>query len=505
MSIKPELDNSSSDGMNSNESTLGAGPSSSRSSVVWVFGLGLILAGTLLRLFCSLNDLWLDEIVSIDLASQMSGWHGILTEFRYDNNHYLNTAWLYALGRDCEPIWYRLPAVVAGVAVIPVVYWVLKPYGRFSQISAATLFAFSHLQIQYSSEARGYALQILFAVAAFGFIDRYHRNNKTAMAIGFGICASLALLSHLLTINFLLACGFWSVSFHTKQEIPLAQQLRRIAVCLGLPLLTGLLLYVTNVKDLQFGGGPKHNTLMVATGAWSLIIGVITPGWFRVFSGVGALVLSVVACRYHWSREEQAEQSSQSWKFLVLFLFVIPFLRILIPGTLLYTRYFLLQIAFTLMLLSITAGYILETSSAVQKAKLKNWFIFAFGMIVVLNLFCCIRLANHGRGNYRASLLTMTSESGSQPTTIGLTNETLNEPIVDFFRADKSLEDRTIQISQLEDQPDWIIDHRIFNSTKWPEPIPDSIDNHGTNYELQFVSKASYLSGFQWNCYKRQP
>ena len=493
----------------SNKSKLSADAStanrSSATSRDWVFGLVLIFAGGLLRVICSWNDLWLDEIISIDLASQISGWQGILTEFLYDNNHYLNTAWVYPLGPDREPIWYRAPSVLAGVAVIPVVYWVLKPYGRFSQISAAILFSLSYVQIHYSSEARGYAFQLLFAVAAFGFMDRYHRNNKTSMAIGFGICASLALLSHLLTINFLLACGFWSISFQSRQKLPPAKQIWRIAACLGLPLLTGALLYLTNVKHLQFGGGPKYDTLLILTGSWSLLLGVVTPGWVRVFCGVAAILLTAFTLRIHWNREEQAEQSSQSWKFLLLFLLLIPLLRIMIPGTLLYTRYFLLQIAFALMLLCIVGGYFLETSSAVQKAKLKNSFYLAIGLVVLLNLYSCIRLATHGRGDYRESLQAMTSEAGAQPTTIGLTNEILDGPIIKFFRSTKSLENRQIQISPLEDQPDWIIVNKIINNAAWHEPIADSIDNFGTNYELQFVHETSYLSGFQWNCYKRQP
>jgi len=475
------------------------------SNKAWLILLALLATGGLLRLLCSFNDLWFDEIISVELASRMTGWHGIFSEFRYDNNHYLNTAWVYMLGPNCQPYLYRIPAVIAGIAIIPVIYWVLKPYGRYSQITAAILFACSHAQIHYSSEARGYAFQILFAFAAFGFIDRYHRSNKTAMAIGFGVCSSLALLSHLLTLHFLMAIGLWSLSFHTSQKIPFAKQVLRVAVCMGLPLLTALFLYFTHVKNLEVGGGPKYNTVLVATSAWSLVIGIVNPGWVRIFCGVAAILVTAMALRLHWRRESHIETSSQSWKFLFLFLFLVPFARILIPNSLLYTRYFLMQIAFALMLLSIVAGYILETASVRERPKWKNLFTIAFGLIVILNLYSSVRLLSHGRGSYRAALQTMTADSDINETSIASTDRTLDEPVIDYYRDDTSLKEHKIVVWQLEEQPDWIIVHRTMDSAAWQEPILDSIDNHGTNYQLQFVSKASYLSGFQWSCYKRQP
>jgi len=478
-------------------------PDAALSGKAWLIGLALLVAGGLLRFICSVNDLWFDEIISVDLASQMTGWHGILSEFRYDNNHYLNTAWVYALGPNREAFLYRIPAVIAGIAIIPVVYLVLKPYGRFSQTTAAILFAFSHVQVHYSSEARGYAFQLLFAVAAFGFMDRYHRSNKTSMAIGFGICSSLALFSHLLTLHFLTACGLWSVSFQTRQKAPLTKQVLRVAACLSLPLLTGLFLYATNVRDMQIGGGPKYNTLLVATSAWGLVLGVVNPGWVRIFCGVSAILVTATALRLHWQRETQTESSSQSWKFLILFLFLVPFARIMIPNSLLYTRYFILQIAFALMLLSIAAGYILESASAREKPKWKNLFAIAFGFIVILNLYSSARLASHGRGSYRAALQEMTAQSN--PTSIASTNQTLDEPVIDYCRADALLKDRQIMVWKLDQQPDWIIVHKTMDSAAWSKPILDSIDNDGTSYQLQFVSEASYLSGFQWSCYRKQP
>ena len=55
----------------------------------------LILVALALRWVCAWNDLWFDEIISVKLASQMSGWAGVFGEFKYDNNHYLNTIVIY--------------------------------------------------------------------------------------------------------------------------------------------------------------------------------------------------------------------------------------------------------------------------------------------------------------------------------------------------------------------------------------------------------------------------
>jgi len=55
----------------------------------------LLGLGFALRLPGMMHDLWLDEIWSITLIRKLSSPLGIFTEIRYDNNHWLNSLYLY--------------------------------------------------------------------------------------------------------------------------------------------------------------------------------------------------------------------------------------------------------------------------------------------------------------------------------------------------------------------------------------------------------------------------
>jgi hypothetical protein len=463
----------------------------------WAFVI--ISTAVVLRVAGAWNDLWFDEIMSIELANQISRWWGVFDEFKYDNNHYLMTFWLYALGTGHSALAYRGPSILAGAFAIPVTFWAVKPYGKTPQCVAAILMAFSYVHIHYSSEARGYALQILFAVAAFGFLDRYHRTPAATNAIGFGVCSSLALLSHLLTINFLLACGFWAVSFQGKQTISRCQQWQRIAACLWLPLTTGAFLYAVNVHSLRFGGGPRLNTLLVTSSAWSLVVGVATPGTLRIATGVIALAISAFAL-WKLAAVKLADQgASESWKFFLVLLFIIPVARLFIPNGLLFARYFLLQIVFALILLSIVAGQM----SIRPAGRRLVWVCVA--MFVLLNVSESLHLASVGRGSYRQALQSMRDQSQNGLTAVAFSNRILNEPVVNYFlRTNNSDLQKAFCIRDPDQSPEWYIVHETMDCSADLSAAEEKIELNGQSYRLRFISNASYLSGFRWTGYQRQ-
>ena len=466
----------------------------------------MVIAGAV-RVACAHNELWFDEIMSIQLANQVSGWWGILSEFRYDNNHYLNSFWLYALGINQHPFWFRAPSIVAGLLVVPVAYWTVKPYGRTAQVVAAILFAFSYAHVHYSTEARGYALQVLFVVAAFGFMDRYHRAGNWKSATGFGVCASMALLSHLLTTNFLLACGFWTVSFHSMSPLARKEQFKRIAVILWLPFLTGVLLYAINVQFLKFGGGPRFNTVWVTTSAWSLVAGLAKPGRLRAAVGVSVIIALAASLYVHMQREEKQFQinlasgiqhgGSQTWKFFLILLFLLPLTRLAVPSSLLFTRYFLLQITFAFLLLAILASY-LATSTVGRRLVWSMLIMFA-----VVNLFESSRLVTTGRGSYRLALNAMQQASDDQDYSIAFSNRILNEPLIHYFDRIGVPSQASVEVIEPEQLPDWFVLHETMDCVAEDLPPPADLFVGGQAYELKFVSRASYLSGFKWSCYQR--
>src|SRR5258708_6566500 len=111
----------------------------------------ITIAGAILRIWASVGDLWLDEIWSLDLAARATSPLGIFTEIHHNNNHRLNTIFLYSLGQQPNWVIYRIPAVVAGVFSVLVAGHIGLRRGRIEAIVAMILTAFSYLLIHYSS------------------------------------------------------------------------------------------------------------------------------------------------------------------------------------------------------------------------------------------------------------------------------------------------------------------------------------------------------------------
>lgn len=450
------------------------------------------------RIAAARNDLWFDEIISVRLAGLMSGWLGVFTEFRYDNNHYLNTLWVYALGLNQSPWWYRAPAVAAGLATIAAAYWTLRPYGPIAQKTGAVLFAFSYPLIHYSSEARGYSFQVLFCLLAFGCLDRFHRGARFRYAWGYGSMASLALLSQLLTVNFLMACGFWSISFQMKQEIPPRRKLQRLMACHLLPFLCSVALYFISIRFLEIGGGPKLNTLLVLTSAWSLLLYYATATWLRVSIGILALVLTFAGLWSYRKHEVERGDSSENWKFLFAFLVVIPLARVTIPGGLLFVRYFLVQLVFCLWLFSV-----LLADLAVRREKKTLVAVFLV-LFLGLNLGQSRRLLHYGRGNYRAALQMMVDETDGRLLTIATSNKVHDVPVLEYFLAECNLDSKQIRTFDVSGHPEWFILHRTMTCAADLSEPPREFTVDDVSYALRQRFRTSYLSGFEWNCYHRK-
>ena len=87
-----------------------------------------VTAGAVLRVWAACDDFWLDEIMSLGLAQGISHSWEILT-LHHDNNHILNTLYLFLIGQQQNWVWYRILSVVTGTA-FAVVSWkrLLQPY-----------------------------------------------------------------------------------------------------------------------------------------------------------------------------------------------------------------------------------------------------------------------------------------------------------------------------------------------------------------------------------------
>ena len=65
------------------------------------------LIGCILRVLAVHGELWLDEAWSVLLVQDVGSPLALATEVRHDNNHLLNSLWLWLVGPRAIPEWQR--------------------------------------------------------------------------------------------------------------------------------------------------------------------------------------------------------------------------------------------------------------------------------------------------------------------------------------------------------------------------------------------------------------
>ncbi|MBV8220734.1 MAG: glycosyltransferase family 39 protein [Solirubrobacterales bacterium] len=154
------------------------------------------LAGAVVRVAVN-RDLSLDEVRTADLAHLSFG--ALITKLAHAGVqpplHPL-LEWLVVRVLGGGEFALRLPSLVAGVALIPVVSWLaIELFDRRTAIAAALFAAVAPALVWYSQEASGYALVALFAtLAVAGAVRVILRGRPNDWALH-AVAASLAVWS----------------------------------------------------------------------------------------------------------------------------------------------------------------------------------------------------------------------------------------------------------------------------------------------------------------------
>ncbi len=126
-----------------------------------------------LRLTSLSRSLFTDEAYSFALAQR--GFGHMLALFAYESNGTLYSVALWPLIRifGSGEALLRAPALVAGVAGVPAMWWAARGLasGRVALIAAALL-AVNPMAVWYSQEARAYSFIVLACCLAFGALAR---------------------------------------------------------------------------------------------------------------------------------------------------------------------------------------------------------------------------------------------------------------------------------------------------------------------------------------------
>jgi uncharacterized membrane protein len=269
-------------------------------SAGWSAVAAIAFVGLLLRLPGSSGDLWLDEIWSLDLVEKITSIDQIFWRINHDNNHFLNSAYLYLVGPHASPLVHRALSIGLGVATVFATAAVTADRGRGTQLIASLLFAISYPMVHYGSEARGYSGLVLFTLLSILCLQR--RLDGRGSAITLGVAITLGLLSHLtmfFTIVVLVAWTAWRLL--RNGDGPLRAALAtgtifRPALIAALPFAFSVI-YGARVLGFTMGGSTTSTLTDFAAGYGGMIRFLFglpswAPDWPLIVTACGLVCLS---------------------------------------------------------------------------------------------------------------------------------------------------------------------------------------------------------------------
>ena len=133
---------------------------------------------------------------------------------------YFVLAWLASkLGSAPELV--RLPALLAGVAAIPLSYLLgLRLRGRLAGLIAAAVMALSPFMVAFSVNGRAYSLMVALLIGSTLAMLQAMRGGRPGWWVAFGLMTCLAMYSHYTAIYFLAAQLIWLLVVSPGSRLP---------------------------------------------------------------------------------------------------------------------------------------------------------------------------------------------------------------------------------------------------------------------------------------------
>lgn len=457
--------------------------------------LCLVLA-TALMAAAARGDLWLDEIWSLAFARDAATPLEILTRFRHDNNHILNTLFLRLIGEQSHFWVYRSFSVVSGVVSLVLLVVLSRRRGAFESVCVALLAGFSYPLVLYFSEARGYGPAMLCGLLAFYGLQRCEESPTPRNLSLFWAAVVCGILAHLTFVIVVIALVSSTAVRELRSPSSLGRGARRLLQLHLLPLSVLAAFYLGYVRLMEFGGGNPFSYWEVTSRAACLLMGLPLDEPFR-WVAVGAFSLCLVAGTRLLAKGRDAQ-----WPFYPVVLVAAPALVIIVTQPrILYFRYFILCFPFFYLLLAAVLGALYRSGSRGARVAA----VVLVGLVVAGQARRDLSLLEYGRGDYGSALAYITSHAPEGARRIGSSHDFRNKVVLSFYvprlrdRAGIRYVDRE---HWADDPPDWFLKHS--QDPAYAPPQRFSLPGVGA-YTLERRYPFSGDSGWSWFLYRRDP
>ncbi len=289
--------------------------------------LGLItLFGALLRILDLQRPMGSDESATF-LYYASKPLLLALTIYGSPNNHLLHTALMHASScvfGDAE--WaLRLPAFLAGVAMIPLTYVAARAMQSEGALIAAALTASWPALIDYSNDARGYTLLCCFTLIAAASMCSVTRSGNSAAVLLFAIACALGFYTvPVMLYPFVMLVAWGLTSLHRRRVAIAAIGAILLTAILYAPVIvvSGLRALLTNpyVQPMPFG------EFVRALPAYAIAV------WRSMTAGVPLIIQAMIGLALLRKRVAQAILPAILAVAIVLAVqCVLPFPRVWLP------------------------------------------------------------------------------------------------------------------------------------------------------------------------------
>ncbi len=440
------------------------------------------------------GDLWFDEIWSLSLARKAKTIADVFIRLHHDNNHPLNTLFLYCMGDQKGLIVYRLLSVLAGLGSLLLAGHVARrDWGHTEALCSMVFMGSSYPLLIYFSEARGYALAIFLGLASYAALGLPRERNSWKQVALFWSTSVLGILAHASFVMLSLAFALWGVAREFQVGERRGRAARRLIVLHATPLLFFACWYLYFLKDMTVLGGPEYGTWSVIGQASVLILGLAdSPALRGVAPFLGLLVVVLGSTILYRRRDIR-------WSFFPAVIIISPTLLILVADPrYLYFRYFIVCFPFVILLLAYIVG------SGCHSFR-RHWRWLAFAVLagfLVGQLPRDYQLLKLGRGQYAAALEFIAAQPHGRDILVGTDQDLRNRVLFDFYapRVTGGGDLRYVTKRQWRSEhPDWIIIHSedvFYRTTK-----EITVIGVGT-YRLVKQYRFSGISGWSWFLYR---
>jgi hypothetical protein len=467
-------------------------------AMFWV-AIVSVVAGVILRALAARDDLWFDEIWTLDLLNQrVRSFGDVFTNFKHSNNHHLTSLWMWLVGQEAGGWIYRLPSVLASIGTIALAGLIAGRRSRLEAYVAATLTSWSYLLIHFGTEARGYSAVVFFALLAWYALLRFEERRSWRRLVFFWAAIVFGFLAHLEFAVCAVGLGAFFLRRLVCDRNKWRQNLRDLFTLFAVPATLSLLFYLVAIRGMELGGGEPYDFVPLLVKTASYMVG--GPGEGAV-AWIAAMLAGAAICACLLALVRRRDEH---WFFLAVII-AAPVLLIAIKRPeQLYVRYFVVSVAFVLVLVASGLADLLRRRSTGLLIGITLLALFTLG-----NAINTANLLRFGRGQYRAALRFIEGQSRDHDLFLTSDHDFRNAMLVNYYKRylERPGRARYLDGAALEEEyaatngwprgPEWLIVHR-FDLREKPDRLEDI---YGNLYEIICIYRYSDLSGWNWLIY----